>query len=138
MVSAVMATLRQVKWEELQSALAVVVIAFAASSVVTSIVRLVKLYFYDPIRITRIMAKQGVRGPSFIPFLGSAHELVAFEKTFPEAMPLDDHYGLLPTVKSQFHLFFPRFGKFRPEHTFQNLGPNSIESLDVFPTSGFC
>jgi hypothetical protein len=99
MQSAGMATLRQLRPEDVRNALAVVVVAFAASSFVTTIVKLVKIYFYDPLRI-------------FIPILGSALEIGAFEKTLPESMPLDEHYGLLPTVKSQFHLFFPRFGKF--------------------------
>jgi hypothetical protein len=112
MQSAGMATLRQLRPEDVRNALAVVVVAFAASSFVTTIVKLVKIYFYDPLRISRIMTKQGVRGPPFIPILGSALEIGAFEKTLPESMPLDEHYGLLPTVKSQFHLFFPRFGKF--------------------------
>jgi hypothetical protein len=103
MQSAGMATLRQLRPEDVRNALAVVVVAFAASSFVTTIVKL---------RISRIMTKQGVRGPPFIPILGSALEIGAFEKTLPESMPLDEHYGLLPTVKSQFHLFFPRFGKF--------------------------
>lgn len=112
MQSAGMATLRQLRPEDVRNALAVAVVAFAASPFVTTIVKLVKMYFYDPLRISRIMAKQGVRGPPFIPILGSALEIGAFEKTLPESMPLDEHYGLLPTVKSQFHLFFPRFGKF--------------------------
>lgn len=97
---------------DVRNAIAVVVVAFAASAIVSSIVRLVKGYLYDPLTISRILAKQGVRGPPFIPVLGSAHELVAYEKTFPESMPLDDHYDLLPTVKSQFHLYFSRFGTF--------------------------
>ncbi|KAG0607683.1 hypothetical protein M758_8G047300 [Ceratodon purpureus] len=106
-----MTILGLLKSEDVRHALVVVVLAFAASSFVTSILRLVKLYFYDPIRISRIMAKQGVRGPPFIPIVGSAHEIGAFEKSFPESMPLEEHYGLLPTVKTQFHLFFPRFGQ---------------------------
>lgn len=109
--SAGMAVLSQLKPVDVRNALALVVVAFAASSFVTSILRLGKLYFYDPIRISRIMAKQGVKGPPFTPILGSAHEIAAFEKSFPESMPLDDHYPLMPTVQCQFPLFFPRFGK---------------------------
>lgn len=107
----VMMAVEQLDSADVRNALAVVVLAFAASAIVSSIVRLVKCYLYDPLTISRIMTKQGVRGPPFIPILGSANELVAYEKTFPESMPLDEHYGLLPTVKSQFHLYFPRFGK---------------------------
>ena len=97
--------------EEVRNAVVLLVVTIAACSLLTSVLRLVKLYLYDPIRISRIMAKQGVRGPPFIPVVGSAHEIGACEKSFPESLPLDDHYGLLPTVKTQFHLFFPQFGK---------------------------
>lgn len=95
-----------------RNGLAVLLVAWVASVVVSSVVRLSKCYLYDPLMISRVMAKQGVRGPPFIPVVGSAHELAAFEKSFPESMPLDEHYDLLPTVKSQFNLYFPRFGKF--------------------------
>lgn len=95
-----------------RNGLAVLLVAWVASVVASSGVRLLKCYLYDPVMISRVMARQGVRGPPFIPVVGSAHELAAFEKSFPESMPLDEHYDLLPTVKSQFHLYFPRFGKF--------------------------
>jgi len=106
------AGLVELSWAEVRDALAVLVVACVASAVVSAIVRLVKCYLYDPLVISCIMARQGVRGPPFVPVLGSAHELAAFERTCPESMPLDEHYRLLPTVKSQFHLYFPRFGKF--------------------------
>lgn len=93
------------------NALAVVLVAAAASAIVSSLVRLLKSYLYDPLMITRIMAKQGVRGPPFIPIVGSVAEIAAYEKSFPDSMQVDDYYGVLPTVKPSFHLYFPRFGK---------------------------
>lgn len=89
------------------SALAVVVLTTVGYRVVAAL----RQHLWEPLRLRRIMVQQGVPGPPFRFLLGNAPDLLAFQSSFPDAIPLDGiHYDSAPTVVPQYSLYFPIYG----------------------------
>lgn len=64
---------------------------------------------WTPLRLRRILVKQGVQGPPFrFPF-GQVLEFIAYMNSFPEVVPMDSYADLSPTVTPQYALYFSRF-----------------------------
>lgn len=90
---------------EVKNALAVV----AVGAIVYQVMKFLRNAVWEPLRLRRIMEKQGVRGPPFHFFLGKA-EANAFSESCPEALPLDKYANLSPTVTPHYALYFPKYG----------------------------
>ena len=93
-------------------ALAVVLLTTVTSAIYKTVVPAVRKHMWEPLRLWRIMVKQGVQGPPFRFLLGNSPELFAFEKTFPDDIAQDGiHYDIGPTVTPQYTLYFPKYGE---------------------------
>lgn len=90
-----------------RNALAVVV----ASVIVYSVIKFLRVSVWQPLRLRRIMAKQGVSGPPFRFVRGQFVEMWKFTESFPDALPIDDFANLTPTVTPQNALYYPKYGK---------------------------
>ncbi|KAG0620516.1 hypothetical protein M758_4G222100 [Ceratodon purpureus] len=91
---------------ELWNAVAVVVVTFIGYQILNKVLW---RGIWTPLRLRRIMVKQGVRGPPFrFPF-GQVLEFVSFMNSFPEVVPLDSYADLSPTVTPQYALYYPQF-----------------------------
>lgn len=64
---------------------------------------------WEPLRLGRIMAKQGVKGTPFQFLVGQFHEQKEFLESLPAVIPVDSYGALSPTVTPQYALYFPRF-----------------------------
>lgn len=82
----------------------------AASVIVYRVMKFLWDAVWEPLRLGRIMAKQGVRGPPFRFLFGQFLEMDKFAKSFPENLPLDGFADLLPTSTPQFALYFSKYG----------------------------
>lgn len=85
------------------NALAVVV----ASVLVYHVLKLARNVLWEPLRLRRIMAKQGIGGPPF----GHGMETFKFAQSFPDNIPMNDFANFSPTVTPQYAMYFPRYGK---------------------------
>ncbi|KAG0563350.1 hypothetical protein KC19_8G023700 [Ceratodon purpureus] len=92
---------------EVRNALA----AVAISVVAYKLVKFLWTVFWEPLRLLRIMTKQGVKGPPFRPLIGHIFEPVAFAESFPEVLPLGNYDNLSPTITPQYALYCPKYGK---------------------------
>lgn len=64
-------------------------VAIAITAVIYHILLLVKTVVWEPLRLRRIMMKQGVKGPPFHLLVGNLPEALAFGQSQPEALALD-------------------------------------------------
>jgi hypothetical protein len=90
---------------EVWTALAMVAVTAALLQVFLTIV-------WEPLRLRRIMAKQGVNGPRFHLLMGNLPEIVAFQQSQPDVhLPPDymDH----STASPQSALYFSKYGNNR-------------------------
>lgn len=120
---------------EVRNALAVVAVSAIAYQIFT---KLLWKGLWTPLRLRRIMAKQGVQGPPFRFLFGQVREYMAYRDSFPEVVPLNSYADFSPTVTPQYALFFPKFpGTNYLEHTHskatKNLGLVSLK-LEFFDT----
>lgn len=88
------------------NALAVVV----ASVLMYHVLKFVRNAFWEPLRLRRIMEKQGIQGPPFLFLIGYIMEIVNFTQSFPDNLPMDDYANLSPTVTPQYALYFRKYG----------------------------
>ncbi|KAG0605431.1 hypothetical protein M758_9G058500 [Ceratodon purpureus] len=94
---------------EVWMAIAAVVLTVAASAAMVPLVTMVRTFLWEPLRLRRIMAKQGVKGPPIRFFFGDSPEYGAYAQAFPESLPLAfDDYA--PTVTPHHALYFSKFG----------------------------
>lgn len=92
---------------ELWNALAVFGVTLAASAIWAILLK----YVWEPLRMKRIMGKQGVTGPPYRFLFGNILELIAHQKSQP-VLPLDDdHYSLCPGILPHHTLYAPKYGK---------------------------
>lgn len=91
---------------EVKNAVAVV----AVGAIVYQVMKFLWNAVWEPLRLRRIMEKQGVRGPPFRFLVGSLMEANAFSESCPEFLPLDNYANLSPTVTPHYALYFPKFG----------------------------
>ena len=99
---------------ELWNAVAVVVVTVIGYQILNKVLW---RGIWTPLRLRRIMVKQGVRGPPFrFPF-GQVLEFVTFMNSFPEVVPLDSYADLSPTVTPQYALYYPQFPGANPSQT---------------------
>ncbi|KAG0625421.1 hypothetical protein M758_2G053800 [Ceratodon purpureus] len=92
---------------EVRNAFAVLAVSVVALKVLQFLWRAV----WEPLRLRRIMAKQGVKGPPYRFLFGQVIEQVAFQDSFPESLPLGNYADFSPTVTPQYALYFPKYGK---------------------------
>ncbi|KAK8948628.1 Cytochrome P450 734A1 [Platanthera zijinensis] len=74
-----------------------------------NLVRFLKRYWWDPIRITKFMEKQGIRGPPYKFLHGStaeANELMASSM----AMPMELSHDVLSKIQPHFHSWIKLYG----------------------------
>lgn len=90
---------------EVKNALAVV----AVGAIVYQVMKSLRNAIWEPLRLHRIMEKQGLRGPPFHFLVGSL-EANAFSESCPEALPLDNYANLSLTVTPHYALYFPKYG----------------------------
>jgi len=64
---------------------------------------------WEPLRLGRIMAKQGIKGPPFRFLVGQFPEQKEFLESLPDVIPVDSYAALSPTVTPQYALYFPKF-----------------------------
>ena len=91
---------------EVKNALAVV----AVGAIVYQVMKFLWNAVWEPLRLRRIMEKQGLRGPPFRFLVGSLKEANAFSESCPESLPLDNYANLSPTVTPHYALYFPKYG----------------------------
>ncbi|KAG0601785.1 hypothetical protein M758_11G139500 [Ceratodon purpureus] len=97
---------------EVRNAVLVVALTLAAGAVLVKLLAFLRTVLWEPLRLKRIMQRQGVGGPPFRFLIGSLPEAAAYGQTFPEALPLgDDFSDFSPTVTPQYSLYFPKYGK---------------------------
>ncbi|KAK8959246.1 Cytochrome P450 734A1 [Platanthera guangdongensis] len=75
-----------------------------------NLVRFLKRYWWDPIRITKFMEKQGIRGPPYKFLHGStaeAKELMASSM----AMPMELSHDVLSKIQPHFHSWIKLYGR---------------------------
>lgn len=87
---------------EVWVALALARLTLPTSAIVVPFVTMARTFLREPLRLRRIMAKQGVNGAPFRLFFGNSPECYAYDQSFP---------GSLPTVTPQDALHFAPFGK---------------------------
>jgi len=105
-----MATTGHVNFE-VSNAVAVVALTLAASAVLVRLLTWLRTVLWEPLRLKRFMAKQGVGGPPFRFLVGNLPEVAKFAQSLPEALPLDDKFALFaPTVTPHYALYFPKYG----------------------------
>ena len=92
--------------DELQNALVVVMLTIIAMSVGA----LLRKLLWVPMKMRRIMAKQGVGVTPFHILFGNIKECVAYAAKFPEDCHVDGYYESTPTVYPQHALYFPQYG----------------------------
>jgi hypothetical protein len=96
---------------EVRNAVAVVALTLAASAMLVRLLTWLRNVLWEPLRLKRFMAKQGVGGPPFRFLVGNLPEAAKYAQSFPEALPLDDEFGQFsPTVTPQYALYFPKYG----------------------------
>ena len=96
---------------DVRNAIAVVALTLAASAMLVRLLTWLRTVLWEPLRLKQFMAKQGVGGPPFRFIVGNLPEVAEFSRTLPEALPLDDKFGLFsPTVTPQYALYFPKYG----------------------------
>jgi cytokinin trans-hydroxylase len=83
--------------------------ALAVVALTAWIIRVFVRIIWEPLRLRRIMAKQGVHGPPFRPLVGNLLEAEAFRNSQPEIVPFD--YSNHSTVAPQHALYRPKYGK---------------------------
>lgn len=92
-------------------AMAMAMGAWTALAVVVATVAILRVLhgiIWEPLRLLRIMNKQGVHGPPFLPVVGNIHEFEAYRSSLPEILPFDysNHSGVAP----QHALYGPKYG----------------------------
>ena len=97
---------------EVRNAVVVVVLTFVVSAILVQLLTWLRNVLWEPLRLKRFMAKQGVGGPPFRFLVGNQPEASKYAHSFPEALPLDDEFGdFSPTVTPQYALYFPKYGR---------------------------
>ncbi|KAG0557612.1 hypothetical protein KC19_11G143800 [Ceratodon purpureus] len=97
---------------EVRNAVLVLALTLAASAVFVKLLAILRTVLWEPLRLKRVMQRQGVGGPPFRFLVGNLPEAVAYGQSFPEALPLDDDFSdFSPTVTPQYSLYFPKYGK---------------------------
>ncbi|KAG0557613.1 hypothetical protein KC19_11G143900 [Ceratodon purpureus] len=97
---------------EVRNAILVVALTLAASAVIVNLLAFMRTVLWEPLRLKRVMQRQGVGGPPFRFLVGNLPEAAAHGQTFPEALPTDDDFSdFSPTVTPQYSLYFPKYGK---------------------------
>lgn len=91
---------------EVKNALVIV----AVGAIVYQVIKFLWNAVWEPLRLRRIMEKQGVRGPPFRFLVGNLMEANAFSESCPESLPLDNYANLSPTVTPHYALYFPKYG----------------------------
>jgi len=91
---------------EVWNALAVVAISVIAYQLVTKVLW---SGLWEPLRLRRIMAKQGVKGPPFRFLVGQVPDQKLYMESMPEVVPIDSFAALSPTVTPHYALFFSKF-----------------------------
>jgi hypothetical protein len=95
---------------EVRNAVAVVVLTIVVSVILVQLFTWLRHVLWEPLRLKRFMAKQGVGGPPFRFLVGNQPEASKYAQSFPEALPLDDEFGQFsPAVTPQFALYFPKY-----------------------------
>ena len=96
---------------EVRNAIVVVALTLAASAMLVRLLTWLRTVLWEPLRLKRFMAKQGVGGPPFRFLVGNLPEVAEFSQSLPEVLPLDDKFGLFsPTVTPHYALYFPEYG----------------------------
>ena len=96
---------------EVRNAIAVVALTLAASVILVRLLTWLRNVLWDPLRLKRFMAKQGVGGPPFRFLVINRPEAATYAQSLPEALPLDDKFGhFSPTMTSHYILYFPKYG----------------------------
>jgi hypothetical protein len=98
--------MRSLSENEIRNAL---LVAALTTVVIAVVVQLHKL-LWRPLRMRRIMAKQGIGAAPFRILFGNLTECAKYAAKFPEDLHVDNHYDSLSTVSPQFALFFPNNG----------------------------
>jgi len=91
---------------EVWNALAVVTLSLIVHQLVTKV-----LWngLWEPLRLRRIMTKQGVKALPFRFLVGQLPDQKVYLDSIPEVVPIDSYAALSPTVTPQYALFFPKF-----------------------------
>jgi len=89
---------------------AVLAVVVATVIVYHVIFKFVRAAVLEPLRLRRIMTKQGVRGPPFKFLLGQYTDMVKFSESFPETLAMDNLANLSTTVSPQYAMYFPKYG----------------------------
>ena len=96
---------------EVRNAVAVVALTFMVSAILVQFLTWLRNVLWEPLRLKRFMAKQGVGGPPFRFLVGNQPEASKYALSFPKALPLNDEFGeFSPTVTPQYALYFPKYG----------------------------
>ena len=82
----------------------------AVTIVVLTVHLLLQKYLWKPLRMRRIMTKQGVAAAPFHIVVGSLPECFAFMSKYSGDLHVDDHYDATPTVSPMNTLYFPKNG----------------------------
>ncbi|KAG0564880.1 hypothetical protein KC19_8G147200 [Ceratodon purpureus] len=80
----------------------------AVTIVVLTVHLLLQKYLWKPLRMRRIMTKQGVAAAPFHIVVGSLPECFAFMSKYSGDLHVDDHYDATPTVSPMNTLYFPK------------------------------
>jgi len=81
-----------------------------ATVLVYKVLKLLWIGVWEPLRLRRVMARQGVKGPPFKFLIGDLIDMGKFAGSFPEALPLGSYADFSPTVTPQYALFCPKYG----------------------------
>ena len=96
---------------EVRNTIAVVALTLAASAILVRLLTWLRNVLWEPLRLKRFMAKQGVGGPPFRFLVGNGPEAATYAQSLPEALPLDDEFGhYSPTMTPHYALYFPKYG----------------------------
>lgn len=91
---------------EVRNAVVAVVVAVLAWQVL----RVLWTGVWEPLRLRRVMAKQGLKGPPFKFLIGHLFEAAEFAESFPRSLPLGNYANFAPTVMPQYALYCPKYG----------------------------
>lgn len=102
--------MKMVTKDQIWGTLSVVVFTVVASAIFLKGLELVKYFLLEPLRLKRVMAKQGLKGPPFRPIFGNIPEIFQFRQKYPEDLALDD-YDSARIISPHYAKYIPIYGE---------------------------